>query len=166
MIERLRLLFRLRPKLPLEGRHADLVLAEGRAPSSRIDVELHQISVHGFLERIDLQRAERGLHRGVDGAAGALMGEQSGKAGQRQLAQPLTVAEQPVLERRFLHRQTVKEVALVQRDRLRERLGRGLRGPPLEIVDVDGHPVRIQGHGVPAHDQGREGGLARLFRSA
>ena len=66
VIERLRLRLGLRPKLPLERRHADLVLAERSAPPSRIDVELHQISVHGLLERIDLERAERGLHGGVD----------------------------------------------------------------------------------------------------
>src|SRR5262249_41592633 len=118
-------------------RDAGLILAERGAPPSGLDIESHQRAVYRLLERIDLEESQGGLHGGIDRSGGPLMREQRRQRPERHLAQPLAVAEEPVVERLLLHRETLEEITLIQSGRFAERRRRSLGRPSLELAHVD-----------------------------
>src|SRR5215510_9324072 len=71
----------------------------------------------------------------------------------RQLAQPLALGQQPFLERWLGHGESGKEVALVQRRRLLERLRCPVGDTTLESNQIDLHDRRIESDAVLFDDQ-------------
>jgi hypothetical protein len=72
---------------------------------------------------------------------------------ERQLAKPLALGEDPLLERRFLKAESFEELAAVQRGGPFER-GRRARGHvALELHHVDVHVARIEAHGLAIHEE-------------
>ena len=59
LIQLLRLRLWRRPELPLKHRDALLVLAERGTTSSEVGVQPHQRAVHGFLQGVERQQAQR-----------------------------------------------------------------------------------------------------------
>ena len=86
VIERLCLCLGLGPKNPLKRRHAELILAEGRASPSGLDVELHQGPVDGLLERIEPQQPQCGLNGGIVRSGGPLVGQKPRQRAESDLA--------------------------------------------------------------------------------
>jgi hypothetical protein len=163
VIESLRLGFRFRSELPLERGHAELILAQRRAPPPRLDVELHQCPVHGLLKWIELQQSQRGPHRGVGRAGGPLGGEKLGQRPQGHVAQALSMAKQPVLERRLRDREPIEEITLIQGRRSSQRRGGRLGRAPLELVHIDRHRLRIEGHRLAVQRKGVKVGGAKAL---
>ncbi len=93
LIERLGLQLRLRVQFALEDRNAHLVLAQGRAPAPELNVQTHERSVHGFLQRIEDQQPQGRLHGGLGSAVGALLGQEPGEGSQGKLVQALALSQ-------------------------------------------------------------------------
>jgi hypothetical protein len=158
LVERLRLRLRLHPQLALEHAHALLVLPERGPPPSLLRVEAHQRSVHGLLQRVQRQQPESAQHRRLDGARLALVCQQPREGLEGELPQPLAFAQQPLLERRLVERQSRQEIALVERARAREGLRRAVSEEPLEVRDIDADAAAIEGNRVPVEREARRGG--------
>src|SRR5262245_21560112 len=75
VIERLRLRLRLGPKLSLERRHAELILAEGRASPPGLGVDLHQHPVGALLQRIELKQPQGSLDSRIGRSRSTLVRE-------------------------------------------------------------------------------------------
>src|SRR5262249_12511498 len=75
-VERRRRLLRLRAELPSESGQAELILAQGRVPSSGLDVELHQRPVCGLLERVEREKSQCRLDRRLGRSGRALSAEE------------------------------------------------------------------------------------------
>ena len=127
-IERAGFFFRLRAKLALQGRDADLVLAQGLGLATGLRVEAHERPVDGLLQRIERHHPQAGLQCRLEVPRLALHDQQSRQRVAGELAQPLALGGQPLLERRFLHDEAGEEVALVERG----GPGEGLRCPLLQ----------------------------------
>jgi hypothetical protein len=63
LVEGLRLGLGLRPELPLERCHAELILAERRPTPPRLGIKSHQRPVSGLLQRVQRQQPQRGSGR-------------------------------------------------------------------------------------------------------
>lgn len=123
----LRLGVRLRTDLALERADALLVLAQRRAAPAEIRIEPHERAVHGLLQRIEREQSERGLRRAFAGAATALLREQLCEGLERELAQPLPLAEQPFLPRPLIDDEPREQVAAIRLGGVGHRLGRAVR---------------------------------------
>src|SRR5262249_1432658 len=93
LVEGSRLHLGLGSELPLEGRHAALILAQGSASLSRFRVELHWPWGNRPPERTDVEEPLRGLHRRLQRARRAVKGEKAPETTDGQLAQPLALGE-------------------------------------------------------------------------
>src|SRR4029450_8406323 len=74
------------------------------------------------------------------------MGEQARQSPDRHLVQPLSLAEEPVLERGFLDGEPIQKVTPIERGRVRERRWGALGDPPLELENVHRHGAGLEGH--------------------
>ena len=121
--------------------------------------------MHGFLQRIEGEQAECGLHRGGEVPDRPLMGEEPREDFEGELSQPLALAHEPVLEGRRDDAEAGQEIAAVEtRGTLepgRRALGHGL----LERHDVRLHRPGGQGDRIARHDEATTlGGTERLAK--
>ena len=136
LVQRLGLGLRLDAELAAEHGDALLVLPERRAPPPEVGVEAHQRAMHRFLQRVQREQSQRRLHARLGGAGPALLGEQPRQPLQRQLAQALALAQQPLLERRLVDHEAAEQIATIERAGLFQRPGRPLGHALLEQGSV------------------------------
>lgn len=160
LVERPRLRLRLGAQLAVQRGHAVLVLAQRRLAPPGLRVEPHERAVHGLLQRVDGEQAPGGLDGVVDAAGRPAEAEQTGERLQGNLAQPLALGQQPLLERRLRDREPGEEVAAVQGPDPLERVGSGIAGRGFEGVDVRGQGV---GGEAEARALVEDRGLAERF---
>ena len=87
------------PELPLQHVQAHVVLPECGAASAEPDVEAHHCPVDRLLERIQRQQMQRRPERQVGMTHPALVDEKTRQRLDGQLAEPLTLDQEPGLER-------------------------------------------------------------------
>ena len=122
-------------------------MAEGGVPPALTGVHPYQRSVHGLLERIEGEQASGRLHsKGLFGLG--LVGEQPGQRLEGQLAQPLPLGREPLLEGGRGDGQALEEVPSIELGGLLEGLRGALAHEPLEREDVDVERRAVQRHPV------------------
>ena len=152
LVELLRLRLRLDAHLALEHPDALLVLPERRASSPGLGVQPHQRPVRRLLQRVQPQQRQPCLNGGVGLAGLPVLRQELRQRLQRQLAEPLPLPQQPLLEpARPLHAQPRQQVPPVERRRRRQRRRRPLGDPALERRHVDLHRRRVQRDRVALH---------------
>jgi hypothetical protein len=144
LVQRLRLSLGLGAQLSLQTVDAQLVLLERRRPAPLPRVELHQGAVHGLLQRIEREQPQRRPDGAFRAGGPGLVGQEPGQGLQRNLAEPLALGHQPVLEQRLGRSEAEEQVAPIERRRLLQRLGRPFRGAALEGHQVDRDALRIE----------------------
>ena len=144
LVKRFRLPLRLDAQLAREDAHTLLVLAKRGAAPAALRVQPHQRAMHRLLQRVERQQLQRGLHGRLTGVNLPLVREKLRERLQGQLTQPLALAQQPLLERRLVDRESAEQVALIDRAGLCERRRRALADQPLEGRGVDIHGARPQ----------------------
>ena len=92
---------------------------------------------------------------GGQGVRPSLVGQELRERLQRQVPEPLSLRQEPLLEQGLIDRQPGEEVAGVGRGRRLERVRRALGDEPLEEHRVDLHPAGVEPHGVAFHQQER-----------
>ena len=108
-----------------------------------------------LLQGVEREQPQGRPHRLISPAALAVMGEQPGERLERQLAQPLALGEEPLLERWRGPAESLEQVAPIERHGALERLRRALGHRPLERGHIDVGRGRIQDDGVIPGDQAR-----------
>ena len=156
LVEELGLHVGLDPQLPLERRHAHLVLAERGAPAAQVGVQPHERPVDGFLERIEREETQGRVHRGVQRPRRALVGGEAGQRLDGSLTQPLPLGSEPLLEGRRLDHEARQKVAAVETRGPLEPLRRPLVDGRLETPGVDLHQRRVEGHPIPVETDGAD----------
>jgi hypothetical protein len=78
--------------------------------------------VHGFLEGVEAENLDGGSRSGLEGPGLPLVGQEPGHGLQRQLPQPLALAQEPLLEGRLDEGEAAQEISRVELRRLRQRL--------------------------------------------
>jgi hypothetical protein len=140
-------------ELPLQGIHAELVLAQPGLPAPEPDIEPHDRAVDGLLQRVQREQAEPGLEGRLGRAGRLLMDEQTAQALKGQLVQALPLEGEPLLERGLGQRQVRQQVTPVEPDDLLERGGAAVGDQPLEARHVHVHDRRVEGHARAVHDR-------------
>jgi hypothetical protein len=110
-------------------------------------VQPYQRSVHGLLERIEGKQASGRLH-GKGLFRLGLVGEQPSQRLEGQLAQPLPLGREPLLEGGCGDGEALEEVPSIELGGLLERLRGALAHEPLEREDVDIERRAVQRHRV------------------
>jgi hypothetical protein len=148
----------LRAQLPLEGRDAALVLAEGGAPAALPEVQAHQGAVPGFLERVEGEQPLRGADGALGLAGSGQVGDQPGERLQDELAEALALDEQPGLEGALVDDEALEEVAAVEVGGAGEAVGRAGSEGLLEAEDVHVGRVGAEGDALAVgEERGGEG---------
>ena len=155
LVELLGLRLRLGPQLPLQRRHADLVLLEGGAAPALPRVEPHQRAVHDLLRHVHREQRHGRLDRLLCLSSLRLMREDVREGLHRQSAQPLLFRGQPFRERRFVDADPLQELAAIERDGPLERFGSSLTHQSLEDGGIDVHRVAVESDRLALHQQGR-----------
>ena len=102
------------PELPLQHIQAHVVLPECGTASAKPDVEAHHGPVDRLLERIQRQQMQRRPERQVGMTLPALVDEETRQRLDGQFAEPLTLDQEPGLERFGLDAQAVQELSPVE----------------------------------------------------
>ncbi len=152
----------LHAELALQHRHALLVLPKRGRPLPELRIEPHHRAVHGLLDAIECQQLARRPEGRRERAGLPLIGESSGQRLDRQLAQTLSLPDQPCLEWLLVDAEAFQEVAAVENGgpllRLRRLVARGLA----ERGDIDLHRSGIERHRVSRSAQD-SGGFAEIL---
>ena len=128
--------------------HERLVLVQSRGASPLIDVQTHQGTVNGLLDRVQIEEAERGADARSRRPRADVIREEATERVHRHLAEAVPLAPDPLVEGLLVHVEAVEEVADVQACRLVERRWITGRGQALERGDVHGEGVETQTDGV------------------
>jgi hypothetical protein len=97
-----------------------------------------------LLDGVESEEAKRRLHRPIEVTVRALLREQSRHCVLGQLAQTLSLNEEPLLEWRLLQREAGEQVPLVESQSAFESLGRAVGHLALEGRDVDLDRARVE----------------------
>ena len=126
LIELFRLELGLYPEVALQHVHAVLVLAKGSRSTPLPDIDAHQCTVRGFLQRIESEQLVPCSNSRLRGARCALMQKQFRQRLHCHLVEMFSLMHQPRFQRFLVDVQSRQEIALIQRCSLLERVGRSL----------------------------------------
>jgi hypothetical protein len=157
----------------LQDADALLVLAQGGGALVAPGVQLHQLAVRFFVQRIEAQPAPGVVHGGLVLAPGAVSAGQASQGASQFAAQAFGLEELPVIELRAVaQRETGHEVVVIEGGRFGQvgqaigtALGLGvvvgldLRQPAAELLDV--HPQIVAPHEVDGFPIGLDPGAVQ-----
>jgi len=120
-------------------------------------IEGHQGPVHGFLQGVQGEQALRRADREIVPPRGLVEPQQAAEQRDRQLAEPLALGDEPLLEGGFLDAQPGEEVAVVEGGSPLEVRDGLSRSEALEQERVDLDEARRQRYGLAVDLQGGRG---------
>jgi hypothetical protein len=125
--------------------------------SAEVRVQAHDGAVDGLLQRIEGEESKAGLNRGLGRAPLLLMHEQPAERLDGQLAKPLPLREEPLVERPLGDREPGQQAAAIEAGRLLQRDGPAVGDQRLEArhVDVDGRWIERHRGALQHHSRKR-----------
>ena len=154
---------RLHTELPLEHGHAPLVLGKRRRAAAELSVEPHDGPVDSLLERIQRRQAQRRPECRLGRPRLALVGQEPRQPLDSQLPQPLSLCQEPFLERRLPDSEPGEQVSTVEPSGGVEPVRGAFAQARLEGRDVDLDRRRVERDRLPVEaEPGRLGCRAGL----